>query len=66
LGAGHHHGATFYQLQAFLAAIENRTPPAVSAADGLAAVAMGIAAERSAAEHRVVTIADVLGAEVLG
>jgi len=66
LGAGHHHGATFYQLQAFLAAIENRTPPVVSAADGLAAVAMGIAAERSAAEHRVVTIADVLGAEVLG
>jgi predicted dehydrogenase len=59
LGAGHHHGATFYQLQAFLAAIEHGTPPVVSAADGVAAVAMGIAAERSAAEKRVVTMAEV-------
>jgi predicted dehydrogenase len=60
LSAGHHHGATFYQLQAFLAAIENGTPPAVSADDGLAAVAMGIAAERSAAEKRVVEMKEAL------
>jgi predicted dehydrogenase len=59
LAAGHHHGATFYQLQAFLNAIETGAPAVVSAADGLAAVAMGIAAERSAAEKRMVTIAEL-------
>jgi len=61
LVAGHHHGATFYQLQAFMAAIETGAAPAVSAADGLMAVAMGIAAERSAAEKRMVEMAEMLG-----
>jgi predicted dehydrogenase len=60
LAAGHHHGATFFQLQAFLDAIDHHTPPVVSAADGLVAVAMGVAAELSAVERRVVTMAEVL------
>jgi predicted dehydrogenase len=62
LQAGHHHGATYYQLLAFLDAVAGRAPVAVTAADGLAAVAMGLAAERSAAEHRVVGLAEIYAA----
>ncbi len=54
LRAGHHHGATYFQLLAFLRAAAGEGPVCVTAADGLAAVAMGVAAERSAAEHRVI------------
>ena len=61
LAAGHHHGATFHQLAAFMRACRGEGPVAVTAADGVAAVAMGVAAERSAAEHRVIAMRDVLG-----
>lgn len=61
LAAGHHHGATYYQHLAFLGAIAGTGPVAVSAEDGLKAVAMGTAAEISAREHRAVTLAEVLG-----
>lgn len=47
LAAGHHHGSTFYQHQAFLACIRDGTPPEVSLADGRMAVVMGAAAEQS-------------------
>jgi predicted dehydrogenase len=60
LAAGHHHGATYHQWRAFLDAAAGRAPVQVTARDGLMAVAMGIAAERSAAEKRVVTIAELL------
>jgi len=60
LEAGHHHGATYYQWRAFLAAAAGRGPVEVTARDGLIAVAMGVAAERSAAEKRVVAIAELL------
>jgi predicted dehydrogenase len=56
LKAGSHHGATFYQLAAFLAAVAGRGPVQVTAEDGLAAVAIGAAAELSAREHRVVRL----------
>jgi predicted dehydrogenase len=56
LGAGHHHGATYFQHEAFLAAIRGRSAVEVSANDGLRAVAMGVAAERSAQEKKVVEI----------
>lgn len=55
LAAGHHHGSTFYQHEAFAACIRHGTPPEVSLEDGRAAVAMGAAAERSIAEHRPIS-----------
>ena len=54
LAAGQHHGATFYQHAAFAAAVRGEGPVTVTADDGLRAVAMGLAAETSAREHRVV------------
>jgi len=60
LDAGHHHGATYHQWRAFLAAAAGEGPVQVTARDGLVAVAMGMAAEISAAERRVVAIAEVL------
>ena len=59
LAAGHHHGATYFQLRAFLEAAAGRGKIAVTAKDGVAAVAMGLAAERSAAEHRCVDVEEV-------
>jgi predicted dehydrogenase len=60
LAAGSHHGATYYQLAAFLLAVRGGAPAEVSADDGLRAVAMGVAAERSAAERRAVAMDEVL------
>ena len=59
LAAGHHHGATYFQLRAFLDAVAGRGKVAVTAQDGVAAVAMGLAAERSAAEHRCVGMKEI-------
>ena len=59
LDAGTHHGATFHQLVAFIAAARGEAPVAVTAADGLAAVLIGLAAERSAAEGRAVALAEI-------
>lgn len=60
LKAGSHHGSTFYQHQEFANAIRTGHPPLVSAHDGMMAVAMGAAAELSAAEKRAVSIAELL------
>ena len=57
--AGTHHGSVYYQLLAFLDAIAGRGPVVVTAADGLRAVAMGAAAEISARERRVVSMAEL-------
>jgi predicted dehydrogenase len=59
LKAGFHQGATYYQHLAFLRAIREGTPPEVSVADGLLAVAMGQAGEISAREGRPVTLAEL-------
>jgi predicted dehydrogenase len=48
LKAGTHHGATYYQLQAFLDAVQGKSPVQVTALDGLRAVEIGAAAEQSA------------------
>lgn len=56
LAAGTHHGSTFYQMQAFIAALQSRGPVQVTAEDGLRAVAIGAAAELSAREKRVVRL----------
>jgi myo-inositol 2-dehydrogenase/D-chiro-inositol 1-dehydrogenase len=60
LAAGHHHGATYFQHGAFLAAIAGIEPVALSAKDGVIAVAMGVAAERSASEGRAVELSEIL------
>ncbi len=59
LAAGTHHGATYYQIAAFIDAVRGRGPVQVSAEDGFWAVAMGVAAEISAREKRVVTMAEL-------
>ena len=59
LRAGHHHGATFYQHQAFLRAVRDGGPVEVGAEDGYWAVVMGLAAEISAKEHRAIPIAEL-------
>ena len=59
LKAGTHHGSTFYEHQKFIAAVRGEGPVEVTAADGLAAVAIGTAAEISAREKRVVTLAEL-------
>jgi predicted dehydrogenase len=59
LKAGTHHGATYFQQRAFLEAVLNGAPVAVTAEDGYRAVLMGAAAELSAREHRAVAIAEL-------
>ncbi len=59
LAAGSHHGSTFYEHQKFLKAIRGEGTVEVSAADGLAAVAIGTAAEISAREKRVVEMREL-------
>ena len=59
LAAGTHHGATYYQLEAFLAAVRGEGPVIVTADDGLRAVAMGVAAETSAREKRVIEMSEL-------
>lgn len=60
LSAGTHHGAVFYQLQAFLEAVRGSGAVGVSALDGLRAVEIGVAAELSASERRVVEMAEII------
>ena len=59
LEAGSHHGATFYEHQAFIAAVRGERAVEVTADDGLRAVAIGVAAEISAREKRVVTMGEL-------
>lgn len=63
LDAGDHNGATFYQHQRFLELVRGtRVAPEVSLTDGKIAVLMGLAAERSIREGRVVGFEEVLQA----
>jgi predicted dehydrogenase len=58
MAAGTHHGATYYEHVAFRDAIRDGGTPAVTLEDGLMAVAIGAAAERSIAERRPVLMAE--------
>lgn len=58
LKAGFHHGATYYELESFQRAVLEGSAPEVSAEDGLRAVAMGLAAQRSIAEKRVILMSE--------
>ncbi len=57
LAAGDHNGATFYQHQRFARAVRGEGPVEVTPADGWWAVAMGLAAQRSAATGQAVDLA---------
>jgi len=59
LEAGFHHGSTFFEHLAFQRAIREGRAPEVSVRDGLYAVALGLAAERSAELHRPVELAEL-------
>jgi predicted dehydrogenase len=61
LAAGSHFGATYYQQRAWIDAILNGAKVQVSAQDGLQAVRMGVAAERSAASGRAIEMSEVAG-----
>lgn len=56
LKAGSHHGATYFQLRDFHAALVNGTAPLVTSRDGYRSVLMGAAAEESIAAGQPVTI----------
>jgi predicted dehydrogenase len=57
--AGAHHGSTWLEHLALRDAIQSGRPPAVSARDGLLAVAVGAAAELSVRERRAVELAEL-------
>jgi predicted dehydrogenase len=57
LAAGDHHGSTFYQHQGFARTVRGLQAPEVSLHDGWWAVAMGMAAQESAATGRAVDLA---------
>ena len=54
LAAGDHNGSTYYQHKRFCAAVRGEGPVEVTLEDGWRAVAMGMAAQRSAREGRAV------------
>ncbi|MFT3965446.1 MAG: Gfo/Idh/MocA family oxidoreductase [Sphingobium sp.] len=60
LGAGSHHGATYYQHEGFARAIRDGGRVEVTARDGLEAVRIGLAAEISAREARAVELAEIV------
>jgi predicted dehydrogenase len=58
---GMHHGASYLEHVAMRDAIISGSEPAVTLRDGLASVALGVAAHRSIAEGRFVELDEVLG-----
>jgi predicted dehydrogenase len=60
LEAGHHHGSTYYEHLAFLNTIKNNSNPEVSLDDGLIAVAVGEAAEKSIKLKRLVKLEEII------
>ena len=55
---GYHHGASYLEHLAFIDAIRTGGAAAVTVHDGLASVALGVAAHRSIDEARVVAMAE--------
>ncbi|MEO1475102.1 MAG: Gfo/Idh/MocA family oxidoreductase [Pseudomonadota bacterium] len=52
--AGDHHGSTFFQHQKFLNMLQDGGQPEVTLEDGLRSVQMGISAQKSAMEQRLI------------
>lgn len=61
LAAGDHNGSTFYQHRGFADVVANGAVPEVGLTDGWWAVAMGMAAQISAAEGRVIGAEELRG-----
>jgi predicted dehydrogenase len=59
LRAGDHHGSTYFQHAGFFRAVTDGAPVEVTLQDGIKAVLIGLAAERSAKEGRAVTMAEM-------
>jgi predicted dehydrogenase len=59
---GNHFGASYVEHQRFAAAIRDGTAPEIPLAEGLRAVASGLAAHKSIDEGRVVAMTEVLPA----
>jgi predicted dehydrogenase len=59
LKAGFHHGSTYFEHLAFLASVRKGAPAEVSVRDGLLAVGVGLAAERSIRERRPVELSEL-------
>ena len=57
---GYHHGASYVEHVRFAEAIRTGSAPEIGLADGLRSVAIGVAAQRSIEEGRVVTMAEIL------
>ena len=57
---GSHWGSSYLELLEFFDAIRNGTEPNVTLEEGLMSVAIGVAAERSIAEARIVSMDEVL------
>lgn len=61
LDAGYHEGATYFEVEAFWTAVKNSdVGGVVNAQDGLMAVAVGLAAQKSIEEGRAVLISEML------
>ncbi|MDI9350246.1 MAG: Gfo/Idh/MocA family oxidoreductase [Candidatus Symbiobacter sp.] len=58
---GQHFGATYIEHQKFAAAIANRSPPEVTLVEGMRAVAIGLAAQKSIFASRLVRLDEILG-----
>jgi myo-inositol 2-dehydrogenase / D-chiro-inositol 1-dehydrogenase len=58
--AGHHFGASYIEHQRFARAVREGLPPEIPLAEGLRAVAVGLAAQRSIDERRVVLMDELL------
>ena len=56
LSAGDHHGSTYYEHRKFREVVLGAGEVEVTLHDGLQAVRIGLAAEKSAAEHRGVEL----------
>jgi predicted dehydrogenase len=62
--AGHHFGASYIEHQHFATAIREGRPAEIDLAEGLRAVAVGLAAHRSIDEKRVVALSEVIDPNV--
>lgn len=58
--AGHHFGASYVEHQHFARALREGLAPEIPLAEGLSAVAVGLAAHKSIDERRVVALTEVL------
>jgi len=57
--AGHHCGATYYELEVFVSAVRQQQKAHVDAIDGMLAVALGLAAHKAIDEMRIVSFSEM-------